>query len=135
MSKRGRRSVWAYRALLRLLPQRIQQEDGAEMVLAFKDLIDEARGPLHRLALTIYASARLLGVAAAEWRDLFRRSPSTSGSRIDSLRADVGFFLRSLRRDKGLAAMVVVITSLGVGATATVFSVIHVLAFKPPALR
>src|SRR5712671_5773726 len=43
---------------------------------------------------------------------------------LDILRQDIRFSLRTLRRDRGLACIVVLVLALGVGANVAVFSVV-----------
>ncbi|HXW04949.1 MAG TPA: ABC transporter permease [Vicinamibacterales bacterium] len=51
-------------------------------------------------------------------------------SPTDFLR-DLRYTLRTLRRDAGFAAFAILITGLGIGASVTVFSVVHTLILRP----
>lgn len=51
---------------------------------------------------------------------------------LDILRQDLRYSLRTFRRDVGFFAFVVLITGLGIGASATVFSVVETLVLRPP---
>ena len=53
--------------------------------------------------------------------------------RIDSLRQDLGYTLRQIRRAPGFALAVIATLGLGIGANATMFSAIDQLLLKPPA--
>lgn len=50
---------------------------------------------------------------------------------ISSLRQDLRYTFRTLRRDAGFAAFATVIAGLGIGASATVFSVLNALLLRP----
>jgi putative ABC transport system permease protein len=50
---------------------------------------------------------------------------------MDSILQDVRYALRSLRSGKGLVAVAVISLALGIGASASIFSVVDVLMFRP----
>jgi predicted permease len=50
---------------------------------------------------------------------------------LDTLRQDLRYTLRSLRRDAGLTTFVILIAGFGIGASATVFSVVNTLLLRP----
>ena len=50
---------------------------------------------------------------------------------LDSLRQDLRYTLRSLRRDAGLTTFIILIAGFGIGASATVFSVVNTLLLRP----
>lgn len=50
---------------------------------------------------------------------------------LDALARDLRFALRTLRRDAGFATFVILIAGLGIGASATVFTVVHTLLLRP----
>jgi predicted permease len=50
---------------------------------------------------------------------------------LDTLLRDVRYSLRSLRRDAGFSAFVILIAGLGIGASSTVFSVVNTLVLRP----
>ena len=50
---------------------------------------------------------------------------------LDSLRQDLNYTLRSLRRDAGLTTFIILIAGLGIGASSTVFSVVNTLLLRP----
>jgi predicted permease len=50
---------------------------------------------------------------------------------LDTLRQDLSYTLRSLRRDAGLTTFIVLIAGLGIGASSTVFSVVNTLLLRP----
>jgi predicted permease len=50
---------------------------------------------------------------------------------IDTLVQDLRYTFRTLRRDAGFTTFVILIVGLGIGATSTVFSVVHTLLLRP----
>lgn len=50
---------------------------------------------------------------------------------IDSLRQDLRYTFRTLRRDAGFTTFVILIAGLGIGASSTVFSVVNTLLLRP----
>jgi predicted permease len=51
--------------------------------------------------------------------------------RLDDLRHDLRYTIRTLRRDAGFATFAILIAGLGIGASATVFSVVNTLILRP----
>jgi predicted permease len=51
--------------------------------------------------------------------------------RLDSLFRDLRYTFRTLRRDAGFTTFVILIAGLGIGASSTVFSVVHTLLLRP----
>jgi predicted permease len=54
---------------------------------------------------------------------------------LDSTRADVRYAFRTLRRDAGFTAFAVAIVALGIGASATVFSLVDGVVLRPMPFR
>ena len=50
---------------------------------------------------------------------------------FDTLRQDLRYTVRTLRRDAGFATFAILIAGLGIGASATVFSVVNALILRP----
>jgi predicted permease len=50
---------------------------------------------------------------------------------LDILRQDLRFSLRTLRRDRALASVVVLVLALGIGANVAVFSVVNTILLRP----
>ena len=53
--------------------------------------------------------------------------------RWDAFASDIKYAARGLRRTPGFSAAVIVTLGLGIGANATMFSVVDELLFRPPA--
>src|SRR5260370_37585339 len=49
----------------------------------------------------------------------------------DTLRKDINYTFRTLRRDSGFFVAAVMIIGLGIGATTAMFSVVNALLFRP----
>lgn len=54
---------------------------------------------------------------------------------LDVLRHDLRFILRTLRRDRGFASVVVLVLALGIGANIVVFSVVNTILLRPLPFR
>jgi predicted permease len=54
---------------------------------------------------------------------------------LDSLRQDTGYALRALKKNPGFAAVVILVTSLGIGATTSVFTLLDALVLRPLPVR
>jgi len=54
---------------------------------------------------------------------------------LDSVRQDLRYTFRTLRRDSGFTAFAILIVGLGIGASATVFSVVDTLLLRPLPFR
>jgi predicted permease len=84
--------------------------------------LDEAR----RQALV-----RFGGVAGA----MEQHREARSLPALDILRQDLRFSLRTLRRDRGLAGVVILVLALGVGVNVAVFSVVNTILLRPLPFR
>jgi hypothetical protein len=49
----------------------------------------------------------------------------------DTLRFDLRYALKSLRRDPGATSFIILIAGLGIGASTIVFSLLHALLLRP----
>ena len=57
--------------------------------------------------------------------------PHSQRMTMASVRQDVGYALRSLRRQPGYAATAVIMLALGLGATIAIFALVHAVVLKP----
>jgi len=109
-----------FRLLLRLLPEpfRARHEDG------ILDLLEERSARPGGLSIPFWtrAASDVVWVAAA-----LRFEALGTGSVLQDLR----FARRSLRRDFGTAALAVLIAGIGIGASVSVFSIVHALLVRP----
>ena len=106
-----------YRLLLHLYPASFRRAYGAELRQAFAERRREAGGASGMLLLWLETLPEVIGNAAAvHW---------------DILRQDLRFARRSLARARGFAVTAIVVTALGVGATAAAFSVSDFVLIKP----
>ena len=106
-----------YRALLRLYPASFRAEYGEEMCAIFARRRRDAAGLLPTLRL---------------WREALP-DVAVNALRVhgDILRQDLAFAARTLRRSRGFAITVVVVSALGIGATTAAFSVTDHVLFRP----
>ena len=109
--------MWAYRALLRLLPASFRAEYGDEMTAVVAARRREAAGPLGRAA-----------AGAAAILDVFSTSARVHA---DILRQDLHFAARSLRRTPAFSLTVVGVAALGIGATTATFTVTDHVLMRP----
>ena len=50
---------------------------------------------------------------------------------LETLRRDVSYAFRTLRKDYGFALFAILIVGLGVGASCTIFSVVNTILIRP----
>jgi putative ABC transport system permease protein len=65
--------------------------------------------------------------------DRERRMQQHRASRLRDLQQDIGYAFRGFRRQPGFALLVILTLGLGIGANATMFSVVDRLLVRPPA--
>lgn len=106
-----------YRLLLHLYPASFRREFGAELRQAFAARRREAHGVAGGVMLWLETVPEVVANAAAvHW---------------DILRQDLRFARRSLARSWGFALTAVLVSALGVGATAAAFSVTDFVLVRP----
>ena len=107
-----KRSERIYRWLLRLYPSDFRQEYGQEMSVLFR-----ARAADGAVRLWL----QVLG-------DLTFHAPREHWS---TMKQDLRYALRQLRRSRGFSAVVIATLAVGIGGTTAVFSVLHAILFAP----
>jgi predicted permease len=105
-----------FRALLALYPGEFRDEYGRELALVFADRYRDANGALERIRVCFEAVWGLLCEAPKEHLELFM--------------LDLKFAIRSIVRNPGFAATVVLTLALGVGANAAIFQLINAVRFR-----
>jgi predicted permease len=116
-----------FRALLRALPadfREAHEEEIVELAAAYAG----RRGALGRAFTWLRSALDVLFIAC---RARVRPRGTRAWSRTDGLLRDIRYGLRSLGRSPGFVAFAVGIVGLGIGASVTVFSVVHALLIRP----
>jgi putative ABC transport system permease protein len=115
--------------LQRLLRSRQLESDLADEMECHRAMVQErlerSGMPAHNAAA---ASRRTLGNLALAREDA---RAVWIGPWLDSVRQDVSYALRSLARNPGFGAALVLVTALGIGAATTVFGLVNRLVLAP----
>ena len=121
------------RSLLWRVPvdQEVRDELAHHLELRTRELIARGLAPADARA---EAERRLeAGRVAAELKRLGRARNESWARRewLDELRQDLSFALRQCRTRPGFAVAAVLTLALGLGATTSIFSVVHAVVLKP----
>jgi putative ABC transport system permease protein len=109
--------VRLYRLLLKLYPASFRAEYGGEMTaLTERRLRDANRGPARLFVWLVIAL------------DVFRTAAQVH---VDTLRQDIRYSLRTLRRAPAFALTAILLIALGIGANTAVFSVTDFVLLRP----
>lgn len=106
-----------YRALLHLYPRGYRHEYGAEMTTTFEESLRGRSGLARIGAGTIGAMTDII--------------PNAVAVQLDTLRQDVRYAGRSLRRSPGFATTIILVVALGVGANTAAFSLADYVFTRP----
>jgi len=118
----------AFRALLRVYPAWFRDAHGHEMTLLFRQRLRRASGPGRRTLLW----ARTVWDAVETAVVLRRGSQRPGGRAVDTIWQDLRYTVRHLARSPIFTLGSVALLAVGIGANATVFTVVDVLLFEPP---
>src|SRR3954464_5948974 len=89
------------------------------------------RSPAAEATMTAGAGPEPASEIITTWRKRWCAPLRQRSMSISTLRQDLRYTLRTLRRDTGFAAFAILIAGLGIGASATVFSVLNALLLRP----
>lgn len=122
-----------YRALLRLLPRELRDDEGASMAHTFDRLLDDEGEPASKRRRAVHALAALLGVIARErWQALGRRRHDSEGrTTMDRWAKDLRYAFRTLRRAPVFTVGAVALMAVGIGAVTTVFTLVDHVLLRP----
>jgi predicted permease len=124
-----------FRWALKLFPRWFRDAHGEEMQELFEARVARAGSAPRRLSVVRKAVIDIVGSA---WAVRRRGAPRTSiqnapgGGMMGTLTTDLGNTLRRLARAPGFTAGAVLLLAVGIGANATVFSLVDALLFRPP---
>lgn len=128
-----RRPPALYRLLLRLYPRDFRARLGTSMAETFADELRAARmrGAGAVVGLWLRALLRTPLLAAEERVRSGRTGGARGASFVESSWSDLRLGVRALVRTPGFVAVTVLTVGLGVGATASLFSVANALLLRP----
>ena len=150
-------SVWTYERLARLLPASFRSRHGLAVNELFVERLEQERRS-GRLAATRFTARALMDLGAASWRlrstasnhrssyahhangGLHGRSNGSRGGAphdprnlwtLDMLLNDLRYAIRSLLWRPSFTAIVVFTLAIGIGANASIYSIIDTVVFNP----
>jgi len=114
--------------------EEVESEISLHLRLSEEDLIQQGFSPVEAHE----EACRRFGDLAGYRRELVRlqrgeRTRSTCRTVLEAVAQDLTYVARSLRREPGFAAAVVLTLALGIGANTTMFGVVDHLILSPPA--
>lgn len=139
---RGRKS-W-FERLFRLLPRKLRELHGDEIADVLEQRLAEESaevGWMSAFSFRLHIVADFAGVVVRGWATAVGRAilphPQHGwrpGASAEKLTQDLRYGVRSLARNPSYTAVVVLTIALGIGATASIFSVVDAVIFQPLAL-
>jgi len=118
-----------FAAALRLLPERVREEYGAEMIQAFEERC-RAAAAHGRVAHATTVVHELADLAAAAIH-LRHRAPESERTRMSTILNDVRHALRTLRRQPAFTAIAAGTLAIAIGVTTAVFTVVNGVLLRP----
>ncbi|MEM7352237.1 MAG: ABC transporter permease, partial [Acidobacteriota bacterium] len=135
----GRRVEGLLRAVLRLYPAAFRQRFGDSLLDTFEECYHERTGRVRRLSFCVRTFLNLIlqGLRERLQPSFVVRQPtgpireSTMTAWFTQLAQEFRFALRTLRRRSGAGALAILTIALGIGASSTIFSVVHGVLLRP----
>lgn len=132
-----------FRLALSFLPRDLRHRRGPEMLALFEVNYRTARrcGTLRAVAATASATCDVLSFAFSHRRAALRSQTPNDSSRssdtmvLDVIRQDIAQAIRSLRKTPRYTLMSSVTLALGIGANASIFSVVNGVMLRPLPFR
>lgn len=124
------RTPWPFRTLVRLYPAEFRRDFGRELEQEFRDSLAEADGARERLAVWWKALTDAAVSIPREHWDTWIGWDGRSWE-MGGVWRDGGRAIRSLAKAPGFTAVVLLTVALGIGATTTIFSVVHGVLLAP----